>query len=256
VFTCHKARDLHSLALHDRRLYFVSTGSNQVLSVGCEAGRFTGPERVHVLRDSPNEDLFHLNSLLIDDVTPLMYSMFGVGPRSGIRNRGSVIDACSGRPVLNGLMDPHSLMRLPDGRLALCESYRSALCVVEPATGEVHRVGLRGYTRGLAHTGRHLLVGASHWRGRSRSSLEVRDMPDTLGAGRLNHCENSYLFVLREDLSLAHTIDFTPFAREIYDVAFLGTRFRPAAVFKRAAERRSELTKSLWPRGLLRAMRG
>jgi hypothetical protein len=33
VFTCEKSRDIHSLAVHDGRLYFASTGCNQVLSV-------------------------------------------------------------------------------------------------------------------------------------------------------------------------------------------------------------------------------
>ena len=74
-------------------------------------------------------------------------------------------------------MDPHSLTRLPDGRIAMCESMQSALCIVEPATCLVTRVALRGYTRGIAHTGRHLVVGASHWRSRSRSSSQTRGLP-------------------------------------------------------------------------------
>jgi hypothetical protein len=236
-------------------VYFASTGRNQVLSVACTDGRFSGPEEVHVTCQSAAEDLVHLNSLLIDDKGSLLFSMFGVGPRSQVRDQGAVVDVHSGEALIEGLMDPHSLTRLPDGRIAMCESMQSALCIVEPTTCLVTRVGLRGYPRGIAHTGRHVVVGASHWRSRSRSSSQVRGMPSFEFSGPQQHSAHSYLFVLREDLSLANTIDFTPYASEIYDVAFLGRRFQPASVFKQAAERRRQVHKGRWPRGLMQVLR-
>jgi hypothetical protein len=255
VFTCDQGRDLHSLAVHDGRLYFAATGRNQVLSVGCVGGKFSGPETIHVTCQSPAEDLVHLNSLLIDEQGSLLFSMFGVGPRSKVRDRGAVVDVRSGEALIEGLMDPHSLTRLPDGRIAMCESLQSALCVVEPTTCLVTRVALRGYTRGIAHTGRHLVVGASHWRNRSRSSSQTRGMPSFESSGQQNHSAHSYLFVLREDLNVTNTIDFTPYASEIYDVAFLGRRFQPASVFKQASERRRQIQRSRWPRGLMQVLR-
>lgn len=238
VFRSAQARDLHSLSVHDGRVYYASTGSNEVLSVGCTNGILTGFERTEVARGSRTADEIHLNSVLIGEGNSLMYTMFGVGPRSPVRALGAVMDARSGVALVDGLMDPHSLTRLPDGRLAFCESMRNSLCVVDAASRAVRRVGLRGYTRGIAHTGRHLLVGASYWRSRSRSSAQVRGVPDFLGAGRDHHTKESHLFVLREDLSLAHAIDFSPYASEIYDIAFLGPRFVAESVFKHAAERR------------------
>jgi Domain of unknown function (DUF4915) len=255
VFVCEQGRDIHSLAVHDGRLYFASTGGNQVLSVGCAGGRFSGPEQVHVTCQSPAEDLVHLNSLLIDEQGSLLFSMFGVGPRSQVRDQGAVVDVPSGEPLIEGLMDPHSLTRLPDGRIAMCESMQSALCIVEPATCLVTRVPLRGYTRGIAHTGRHLVVGASHWRSRSRSSTQVRGLPSFESNVQHHHSAHSYLFVLREDLTVTNTIDFTPYASEIYDVAFLGRRFQPASVFKQAVERRRQVQRSRWPRGLMQVLR-
>lgn len=255
VFICEKGRDIHSLAVHDRRLYFASTGANQVLSIGCAGGRFSGPEQVHVTCQSPVEDLVHLNSLLIDEKGSLLFSMFGVGPKSQVRDQGAVVDGRSGEALLEGLMDPHSLTRLPDGRIAMCESMQSALCMVEPTTCLVTRVALRGYTRGIAHTGRHLIVGASHWRSRSRSTGQVRGLPSFESGAQQNQSAHSYLFVLREDLSVTNTIDFTPYASEIYDVAYLGRGFQPASVFKQAAERRRQLQRSRWPRGLMQLLR-
>ena len=256
VFTCEQGRDIHSLAVHDGRLYFASTGCNQVLSVGCAGGRFSGPEMVHVTCQSPVEDLVHLNSLLVDEKGSLLFSMFGVGPRSQVRDQGAVVDVRSGEALIEGLMDPHSLTRLPDGRIAMCESMQSALCIVEPATCLVTRVPLRGYTRGIAHTGRHLVVGASHWRSRSRSSSQTRGLPSFESSGQQQqHSAHSYLFVLREDLSVTNTIDFTPYASEIYDVAFLGRRFQPASVFKQAMGRRRQVQRSRWPRGLMQVLR-
>jgi hypothetical protein len=250
VFSSAKARDLHSLSVHHGRLYYASSGSNEVLSVSCVDGKFHGPEQAHVTCGSTSEDEVHLNSLLVDDGYTVLYTMFGVGPRSEVRNMGAVVDARSGETLVAGLMDPHSLTRLPDGRLAFCESLRNALCIVDPATRAVSRVGLRGYTRGIAHTGRHLLVGASHWRGRSRSSARLRGVPEFLGAGRHQHTKQSHLFVLGADLSVAHAIDFTPYSSELYDVTFLGRRFAPEAVFKHAAERRRDSQRVHWPRWL------
>lgn len=255
VFSCAQARDLHSLTAHEGRLYFAATGCNQVLSVGCVGGKFSGPEQVHLTCRSPAEDLVHLNSLLVDEKGPLLFSMFGVGPRSQVRDQGAVIDVRSGEALIEGLMDPHSLTRLPDGRIAMCESMQSALCIVDPTTCLVTRVLLRGYTRGIAHTGRHLIVGASHWRSRSRSSIQVRGLPKFESNGQQNHSAHSYLFVLREDLKPTNIVDFTPYASEIYDVAFLGRRFRPAAVFKQAAERRKQVQRNRWPRGLMQVLR-
>jgi hypothetical protein len=250
VFSSSKARDLHSLSVHADRLYYASSGSNEVLSISCAGGRLRGPEQAHVTCGSTTEDEVHLNSLLVDEGHAVMYTMFGVGPRSQVRNMGAVVDAHSGEALVAGLMDPHSLTRLPDGRLAFCESLRNSLCIVDPITREVSRICLRGYTRGIAHTGRHLLVGASHWRDRSRSSSAIRSVPEFLGAGRHHHTKESHLFVLREDLSVAHAIDFTPYSSEIYDVAFLGRRFAPEAVFKQAAQRRRDTQRSRWPRWL------
>jgi len=254
TYSFNHSRDIHSLAVHNDRLYFAATGSNQVLSVGCADGRFTGPEQVHVTCQSAAEDRVHLNSLLIDDHGAPLYTMFGVGPKSPVRAEGAVVDMHSGHALIEGLLDPHSLTRLPDGRIALCESMQSALCVVEPTTCLVTRVGLRGYTRGIAHTGRHLVVGASHWRSRSRSTTQLRGLPSFPSGAQQNHSGQSYLFVLSEDLTVTNTIDFTPYSSEIYDVAFLGRRFRPAAVFKQAAQRRTEMQRSRWPRGLRQAL--
>jgi hypothetical protein len=78
----------------------------------------------------------------------------------------------------------------------------------------------------------------------------MRGVPEFLGAGRHKHTKESHLFVLGEDLSVAHAIDFSPYSSEIYDVAFLGRRFVPEAVFKQAAERRRESQRLRWPRWL------
>jgi hypothetical protein len=250
VFTSAKARDLHSVSVHAGRVYYASSGSNEVLSVSCVGGKFQGPEQAHVTCGSTIEDEVHLNSLLVDGGHSVMYTMFGCGPRSEVRNLGAVVDARSGEALVAGLMDPHSLTRLPDGRLAFCESLRNCLCIVDPISREVHRIALRGYTRGIAHTGRHLLVGASHWRDRSRSSARIRGVPEFLASGRHHHTKESHLFVLREDLGMAHVIDFSPYSSEIYDVAFLGRRFTAEAVFKQAAERRRDSQRVRWPRWL------
>jgi hypothetical protein len=38
-------------------------------------------------------------------------------------------------------------------------------------------------------------------------------------------------------------------------VVFLGRRFQPASVFKQAVQRRKQVQKSRWPRGLMQVLR-
>ena len=226
--------DIHSLAERDGVIYAASTGRNEIVAFGCPEGRFSGGERV-LLRAAPqSKNSVHLNSLCFAD-GELLYSIFG--HRHGTVRSGALVNAATGAVLCDGMRDPHSLMDLGDGRIAFCESLTASFCLLDLPTGVVTRAELSGYTRGCAFTGRHFVVGSSRWRHRSRSLGSLREEPpceDPHG----NPWQRSALYFLNPDLSLAHRLDFTKYAPEIYDVAYVGTRFAPASVFEDAAARR------------------
>jgi hypothetical protein len=75
--------------------------------------------------------------------------------------RGVVFDLESGEPLLNGLECPHH-PRLVDGGWVICDSLPGRLLRVDPETGLVSdMLELAGFTRGIAITDDHFLVGES-----------------------------------------------------------------------------------------------
>ncbi len=234
-FEPKRALDIHSLAERNGSIYAASTGRNQILAIGCLEGHFSGEEKVLYSAASSDKNLIHLNSLCIagDD---LLFTMFGT-IRPGARH-GALVNASTGATVCGRLLDPHSLTYLGDGVVAFCESLTSSFCVLKlDESEELRKAHLSGYTRGCCFTGRHFVVGSSRWRHKSRSLGSFREAPvsdDPHG----NPWQRSALYFLNPDLTVAHRLDFTHFAPEIYDVVYLGTRFTAARVFHDAAARR------------------
>jgi Domain of unknown function (DUF4915) len=230
-----RAVDLHSLAERDGVIYAASTGRSEILAVGCRDGNFSGQERIHFCATGGTRDRIHLNSHCFVGDT-LFFSMFGAD-RGATPGAGALVNAQTGATLHEGLRDPHSLTHLGDGKLAFCESLTSSFCLLDLETSALRRAELGGYTRGCAFTGRHYVVGSSRWRHRSRSLGSFRSEPpfdDPHG----NPWQRSSLYFLNPDLSVAHRLDFTHFAPEIYDIAYTGTRFTPDRVFEDAAARR------------------
>ncbi len=235
-FECKQAQDIHSLAERDGALYIVSTARNQVVSIGCEGSALFGEEKIAFTGAITKEDAIHLNSICFIDGGAMLVSMFGIKWRADAR-LGAIFDVSNGTKVHGNLGDPHSLTCLPNGVVGFCESLRSSFCLLEPGGGALRKARLSGYTRGCTFTGRHFVIGSSCYRSRSRSSASFKKMPacrDPHG----NPWQRSSLYFLNPDLSTALHLDFTSYAREIYDVIFLGTRFTPSQLFRDAAARR------------------
>jgi hypothetical protein len=74
--------------------------------------------------------------------------------------RGFVFEVESGKRLLGGLTCPHH-PRLLDGKWVVCNSRDHELVELEPAGRISRRLGLRGWTRGIAATDSFLFVGES-----------------------------------------------------------------------------------------------
>lgn len=233
-YTLERGRDVHSIAERDGVVFAGSTGRNEILSICWPHASRVGREGAHLRAARASKDVVHLNSVCFAGET-LLCSMFG--PRNGALRSGALVSASSGTVILDGICDPHSLVHLGDGAVAYCESLTASFCVLGLESGEVSRARLEGYTRGCAFTGRHFVVGSSRWRHRSRSMGSLNKPPfsrDLHG----NPWQRSTLYFLNPDLSVAHCLDFTLYAPEIYDVAYVGDRFASTSVFRDAAGRR------------------
>jgi hypothetical protein len=241
-FECQKAQDIHSLAERDGSLYIVSTARDQVLSIRCRGGALfgeeKGQEKIAFTGSITRGDATHLNSICFADGGAMLVSMFGIKWRADARC-GAILDVSNGTTVHRDIGEPHSLTYLPNGVVAFCESRTSSFCLLEPGSGSVRKVSLSGYTRGCAFTGRHLVIGSSCRRFKSRSSASFNQMPASRDPHG-NPWQRSSLYFLNPDLSIALHLDFTPYAPEIYDIIFLGTRFTPAQIFRDAAARRMD----------------
>ena len=122
--------------------------------------------------------------------------------------RGVVLDLESGEPVLRGLECPHH-PRLVDGSWVICDSLPGRLIRADADTGRIHDVlELAGFTRGIAVTADHILVGESPrtragQRASTRASVAVVDRHNWRALDRieLGACEIYDLLLVDDDLA-------------------------------------------------------
>ena len=167
VTVSDSALDLHDL-LPDPGgdgYWAVATEANAVLHLG-QAG-----ERArHAFADAP--DSWHLNSLAWHQGR-LLASHFGRfdahrGYKGRTRGAGEVIEVATGRVVLSGLAQPHSLVSVLD-ELWLCNSETSELWVTRDGE-RLRSAVLPGYTRGLVVADDAVYVGLSRSRNESQAA--------------------------------------------------------------------------------------
>jgi acetolactate synthase-1/2/3 large subunit len=150
----------HDVAWDGREVVAVSTGSNSLL--------WTSPagEVTRTWQAPGQGDAWHLNCLCVHEGR-LLVSAFGRYSRhrdwSGrlAEPAGILVDVETGRDVLSGLHCPHH-PRFVDGAWLVCNSAGQEIVHVEPDSGAVlRRLGLRGWTRGVAVADDFLFVGES-----------------------------------------------------------------------------------------------
>jgi hypothetical protein len=202
-------RDVHEVAWDGERLACVSTLTNEVLWVDRNG------DVQHRWRAPGEGDCWHLSGIS-SAPNGVLVTAFGrfeahrdwaEAMRAG---RGFVLEIPSGRVRASGLTSPHS-PRLIDDVLAVCDSGREALLVGS------RRVELGGWTRGLAVSETHLVVGVSASRGRAGQAQLV--------------------LLRRSDFSITSRIPLP--VREVFDVAEAEPEAARALAAGRATPERS-----------------
>jgi hypothetical protein len=151
--------DPHDVHWDGSNFVVVSTTQNGIAWVSASgevSRRWTAPG---------SGDAWHVNSLTTMN-GDLVAAAFGDFARhrewvdEDPAGRGFVFEVESGRRVVGGLTCPHH-PRLLDGKWLVCNSRDHELVELEPDGRISRRLGLRGWTRGVAATGRFLFVGES-----------------------------------------------------------------------------------------------
>jgi hypothetical protein len=153
-------REPHDLAWNGQEFLAVSTLSNSILWLSPSG------EVIHTWRADGDGDAWHLNSLFPVNGT-VVAAAFGRfsnhrdwsdGRAAGA---GIVFDLKTGADVVNGLSCPHH-PRLIEGSWLICNSAERELVLVDPVSGSIERrIGLEGWTRGLAVDDGVIYVGES-----------------------------------------------------------------------------------------------
>jgi uncharacterized protein (TIGR03032 family) len=159
---------VHDLAWGDEGLWVVNTRFSCLATLDDEHS-FVPRWRPPWITGLAAEDRCHLNGLCIIDGKPKYVTVLGTSDTpNGWRERkadgGAIVDVDSGDLVTVGLSMPHS-PRWHDGKLYVLESGRGALCIVDPETGHVERIGqVPGFARGLTLVGQYAIIGLSRVR--------------------------------------------------------------------------------------------
>ncbi len=154
--------DVHDIKFFDGKIYIVSTGTNEVVSISAD---FDG-KIIDRWRFSGCGESWHLNCLDVwnDRLVVSAFGEFGYYreyQRQDKRGRGIVVDVATKEIVWNGLSTPHNPRLDKSGRRLICDSYTSRV-LLETADRKSSEISFAGaFTRGLAVGNKHLYVGLS-----------------------------------------------------------------------------------------------
>lgn len=159
-------KDVHGLRTTDDGFVCVSTGTNEIVWFDPLGNRLKS------WRAGGKGDAWHLNG--IEEVEGELYaSAFGEfrGHREWegqVHRNGFVFQVRTGHRVAARLSGPHDPCRA-GGCWFVCDSFARGLAVFSP-DGNLRTVPLAGFTRGLAFTAEHILVGESAQRHDERAA--------------------------------------------------------------------------------------
>lgn len=152
--------DFHDILYHENRLYLVSTGTNEVISLtkeGEEIKRYSYPG---------HNDSWHINCLGIWDGRVVL-SAFGEfdsmrGYKHNSLHRGFVIDLESGTKLWEYLSQPHTPAQWGN-KYYICNS-ESKQVLIKDRAANVQCLQFDGYTRGIAFGDEFMYIGLSQSR--------------------------------------------------------------------------------------------
>ena len=178
------------------------------------------------------EDRCHLNGMAMEDGMPRFATAVAASDvADGWRDRrsegGVLLDVAGREIVATGLSMPHS-PRLHGGRLWLLNSGTGELGTVDTAAGRFEPIAFcPGYARGLAFAAGHAVVGLSLAReNRTFAGLPLDEALAARGADA--RCGLAVISLATGDMTGWVRIEGV--VRELFDVAFIPSARRPAAI--------------------------
>lgn len=151
-------KDIHSILHAKNYFYLVATHGNQILKLDKSA------KIINKWKYTGENDSYHMNSICLFN-NRIIFSAFGDFRKhreykNGTFEKGYVQDLLSGKKLITGLSQPHSLYSF-DNKLYLANSEEGSIRVYNNSFDLVRSKFLNGYTRGIYIRNNILYVGIS-----------------------------------------------------------------------------------------------
>jgi GT2 family glycosyltransferase len=165
-----KFHDIHDALIFDNYIYIVATTGNEIIKLslnGVEEHRWVFPGA---------NDSLHINCLAVWN-DAVVFSAFGAfsehrGYKGNSQGSGYVQGLSSGRHLITGLSQPHSLTAFGKN-LLIANSEKQELCEYSPSGELIRSKVLDGYARGICAGDKYIYVGLSKSRNISDVGLEM-----------------------------------------------------------------------------------
>lgn len=165
-----KFHDIHDVLIVDTHIYIVATTGNEIVKLNLDGG-----EEQRWVFPGENDSL-HINCLAVWGGA-VVFSAFGKfaehrGYKGHTRNSGYVQDLNTGKHLITGLSQPHSLTAFGEN-LLIANSEEQGLCEYSPAGELLRSKALGGYARGICVSEKYIYVGLSKSRNISTNGVET-----------------------------------------------------------------------------------
>lgn len=165
-----KFHDIHDALIVDAHIYIVATTGNEIVKLNLE-----GEEEQRWVFPGENDSL-HINCLAVWGGA-VVFSAFGKfaehrGYKGHTRNSGYVQDLNTGKHLITGLSQPHSLTAFGQN-LLIANSEEQGLCEYAPSGELLRSKALGGYARGICVGEKYIFVGLSKSRNISSNGVET-----------------------------------------------------------------------------------
>ena len=157
-----KYYDIHSLDMHDGKLYFAATSENQIIEININDYSET------VVWDAGETEALHLNTVKYIDDRMLILMHHGL-KQSSKKKKGMLVDALTKDVLLDDLSSPHNIHVSDAGDVTILDSATSRAFTAKSGNWVFSISGaFEGYLRGVGEDSEYRVFGISAGRVISR----------------------------------------------------------------------------------------
>lgn len=220
-----KYYDIHSLDMHDGKLYFAATSENKIIEININDYSET------VVWDAGKTESLHLNTVKYIDDRMLILMHHGL-KQSPKKKTGMLVDALTKDILLDNLSSPHNIHVSDAGDVTILDSATSRVFTAKSGSWVFSISGtFEGYLRGVGEDSEYRIFGISAGRVVSRKQGPSKkyftgSFMEYFSAKAFQ----SYIILDNKILSAYESkyISFIAYGREVYEILPLSSDSKPA----------------------------